>query len=161
MMKFFLLALIAGFGASLHAQQQYDMNYASFRDFIREEMSDEEFRSVDAYFEGHIEGLVCTYEYGDFSGDDEDELVILTSEPTFDHSRKINVYIFTSRPNGKFEFVDKLTYSYWKDRYEVAILIRRGVLFITNASSDYSEWTWNLYRIKDEKLDFLRKEVYN
>lgn len=160
MKKLFLLVLAAGINTALYSQQQYDMSYSQFREFIKEEMSEAEFRSVDEYFEGKVDGLICTYEYGDFSGDEMDELVVLTSEDSFEQSSRINVYVFSGKENGRFEFVDKISYPYWKTRYEVAILIKRGVLFVTNTDRDYAKWAWNIFRIKDEKLDLMKKEIY-
>jgi hypothetical protein len=64
--------------------QQYDMSYQTFKNYIKEEMTEKEFRSVDEYFEGNISGLVCFYDYGDFSGDTLDEFVVLTHEDNFE-----------------------------------------------------------------------------
>lgn len=136
------------------------MSFPEFRNFIKEEMTEGEFLSVDKYFEDGIDGIVCFYDYGDFSGDTLDEFVLLTHENSFEYGQKINIYIFKGSHDGTFEFVDKVSYPYWKSRYEVAILIKQGVLFITNTDSDYENWTWNVFKIKDERLDLLRQEVY-
>lgn len=140
--------------------QQYDMTYPAFRNFINEEMTEDEFRSVDNYFEGNIDGIICFYDYGDFSGDTLDELVVLTSENAFEYGQKINVYIFKGTEKGTFEFVDKVTYPYWKSRYEVAILIKRGVLFVTSTDRNYENWKWAVYQVDDAQLKLLREENY-
>jgi hypothetical protein len=148
-----------GITSALFAQQ-YDMSYMTFKNYIKEEMTEKEFRSVDEYFEGNISGLVCFYDYGDFSGDTLDEFVVLTHEDNFEYGQKINVYIFRGTEKGSFEFVDKVTYPYWKSRYEVAILIKRGVLFVTSTDRDYENWKWTVYKVEDERLKQLREENY-
>lgn len=159
MKKLFFIMLFAGITDMLSAQD-YDMSYLTFSKYIKEEMTEKEFRAVDTYFEGNINGIVCFYDYGDFSGDTLDEFVVLTHENNFEYGQKINVYIFQGSENEGFEFVDKVSYSYWKSRYEVAILIKRGVLFVTSTDMDYENWTWNVFQIKNYKLDLLRKETY-
>lgn len=136
------------------------MSYLTFSKNIQEEMTEEEFRSIDAHFEGNISGIVCFYDYGDFSGDSLDEFVMLTWEDNFVDGQKINVYIFKGTDTAGFEYVDKVSFPYWRSRYEVAILIKQGVLLVTNTDRSYENWTWNVYQINDEKLDLLRKEEF-
>jgi hypothetical protein len=151
---------LRGITSTLVAQQPYDMSYQTFTDYIKEEMTEEEFKSINDYFEGSLSGIVCYYDYGDFSGDSLDEFVMLTSENTFEYGQRINIYIFRGTQKETFEFVDKISFFYWRSRYEVAILIKKGELFITSTDRDYENWTWNAYQISDQSLKLLRKEVY-
>lgn len=143
-----------------YMDNQYDMDYSTFKNFLKEEMTDDEYKSVDSHFEGYINGLVCTYEYGEFSGDTLDDFVVLTSEETFALGKVIYVHVFKGTNEGSFEFIDKVYYPYFKTRYEVAVLIKRGVLFVTNTDMNYKNWTWNVYQIKDKSLALLNREVY-
>ncbi|HEY3252271.1 MAG TPA: hypothetical protein VGK25_14270 [Ignavibacteria bacterium] len=136
--------------------QAYDMSYLTFAKYIKEEMTDKEFKSIDDYFGGNVSGIVCFYEYGDFSGDSLDEFVVLT----YENSPEINIYVFQGTDKGTFEFIDKVTYPYWRSRYEVSILIKNRALFVTNADSTYENWTWNIYRIGDDKLNLVKKQSF-
>jgi hypothetical protein len=149
--------VILFFGITLISHSQpYDMSYLTFSKYIKEEMTDDEYKSIDDYFGGNISGIVCYYEYGDFSGDSLDEFVVLTYENT----QEINVYVFEGTEKGTFDFVDKVTYKYWRSRYEVAILIQNRALFVTSTDPQYDKWSWDIYRVGNDKLNLLKKEVY-
>jgi hypothetical protein len=158
MKKLFFMMLFGGITSGVFAQ--FDMSYSEFTGYLKQEMTEKEFRSVDNYFGGNISGLVCFHEYGEFSGDTLDDFVVLTHEDNFEYGQKIYVYVFTAKPNGTFEFVDKVSFNYWRSRYEVAVLIRRGVLFVTSTDFDYDKWTWNVYKVKNNSLELVSKEVY-
>ncbi|RPI12619.1 MAG: hypothetical protein EHM58_19925 [Ignavibacteriae bacterium] len=136
--------------------QQYDMSYLTFAKYIKEEMTDKEFKSIDEFFGGNFSGIICFYEYGDFSGDGADEFVVITYEQNPD----IDVYVFQGTDNETFEFVKKLSYRYWKSRYEVAILIKRGTLYVTSTDPKYEKWTWNNFKLQNGKLNLVKNDIY-
>ncbi len=155
-----LVLIMLFYGINFNLYAQYDMSYLTFTKYLKEEMTEAEFRSIDEHFEGNISGIVCFHEYGEFSGDTLDEFVVLTSENTFEYGQKINVYVFSGNVNGPFNFIDKVSFPYWRSRYEVSVLIRRGVLYVTSTDVDYNDWKWNVFRIKEEGLELVNTEIY-
>jgi hypothetical protein len=155
-MKKLLLLLLLVIPFISHAQQ-HDMSYLTFTKYIKLEMTEDEYKSIDEFFGGNISGIVCFYDYGEFSGDDLDEFVVLT----YEQSQDINVYIFSGNEKGTFDFVDKVNYPYWKSRYEVATLMKRGLLYVTSTDPNYRVWTWNKYQVKNGKLAHLGEDTYH
>jgi hypothetical protein len=152
--------LLCSFTLPIFSQEQYDMSYKTFTEYIKQEMSTDEFKSVNDHFGGDLNGIICTYEYGDFSGDSLDDFVVFTSEDKFEYGQKIDVYVFRGMENGTFNYVDKVSFPYWKTRYEVAPLIKRGVLFVTSTDQSYENWVWNAYEINEENLELVNRITY-
>ncbi len=156
----FLLPLIISFFFVLvfarNVNSQDEMDFEEFMGMMSETFTDQQLDELSFQLPWEIK--VLSYGYGDFSGDYKDDVVLSIKEKGVTPKNTVDVYFFENIGDTTYKLIDKKNVKWVDLTIEVAFLVKDGMCYVTNR--DKSTWYFTSYKIEDEKLVRVHKEIY-
>lgn len=157
--KFLLPAVITFFFVlvfSRTVKSQDEMDFEEFMGMMSETFTDRQLDELSYQVPWEIK--VLSYSYGDFSGDYRDDVVLSIREKGVTPKNTVDVYFFENSGDTTYSLIDKKNLKWIDITIEVAFLVKDGLCYVTNR--DYNNWYFTSYKIKNEKLVRVKKEIY-
>jgi len=138
------------------AKSQDEMDFEEFMGMMSVTLSDQQLDELSFLVPWDIR--VLSYGYGDFSGDDKVDVVLSIREIGVTPKNTVDVYFFENVGDTTYNLISKKNIKWIDIPIEVAFLVRDEVCYVTN--KDKSNWYFTGYKIEDEKLVKVNREVY-
>ena len=137
-------------------RSQDEMDFEEFMGMMSGTMTDQQLDELSFQVPWDIK--VSSFGYGDFSGDYLDDVVLAIREKDVTPKNSVDVYFFENIGDSTYNLVLKKNVKWVDLPIEVAFLVKDGVCYVTN--KDSNNWYFTGYKIDDEKLVKVNKEVY-
>jgi hypothetical protein len=139
-----------------NAKPQDEMDFEEFMGMMSETLTDQQLDELSYLVPWDIK--VLGYGYGDFSGDYRDDFVLSIRERGVTPDKSVDVYFFENIGDTTYKLITKKNIKWIEIPIEVAFLVKDGVCYVTN--KDSNNWYFTSYKIEDEKLVKIKKEIY-
>lgn len=148
---FFIFSLLPSF-----AQSQDDMDAEVFLGVMSVTLTDEQVDELSYQLPWEIR--ITSYAYGDFSGDGRVDVVVALKEINVTPDHTVDVYFLENVNNKTYKLIRKQNVKWIELPVEVAFLAKDEVCYQT--SRDQSNWYFTGYKIDDDELIQVDREVY-
>jgi hypothetical protein len=141
---------------SLRAYSQDEMDFEEFMGMMSETFTDEQLDELSFLVPWEVR--VFGYAYGDFSDDGRDDVVLGIREIGVTPEHSIDVYFFENVNNRSYKLIKVQNVRWMELPVEIAFLVKNSLCFVT--SRDYSSWYFIGYKIKDDEIVQVERDVY-
>lgn len=138
------------------SKSQDEMDFEEFMGMMSETMTDRQLDELSFLVPWEIK--VCSYGYGDFSGDYRDDIVLSIREKDVTPDKSVDVYFFENVGDTTYKLIKKKNIKWIDVPIEIAFMVKDGKCYVTH--KDGINWYFTGYKIEDEKLVRVDNETY-
>jgi hypothetical protein len=138
------------------SKSQDEMDFEEFMGMMSETMTDKQLDELSFLVPWEIK--VCSYGYGDFSGDYRDDVVLSIREKDVTPKNTVDVYFFENVGDTTYKLIKKTNIEWIDVPIEVAFMVKDGKCYVTH--KDSMNWYFIGYKIENEKLVKVDNEVF-
>lgn len=138
------------------SKSQDEMDFEEFMGMMSETMTDRQLDELSFLVPWEIK--VCSYGYGDFSGDYRDDVVLSIREKDVTPDKSVDVYFFENVGDTTYKLIKKKNIKWIDVPIEIAFMVKGGKCYVTH--KDSINWYFTGYKIEDEKLVRVDNEAY-
>jgi hypothetical protein len=151
---FFILCMLSSVSKPANAQDE--MDFEEFMGMMSETMTDQQLDELSYQLPWNIK--VTAYAYGDFSGNDRNDIVLAIKDADATPPKSVDVYFFQNIGDTTYQLIEKQNIKYVDLSIEVAFMVKDGECDVTRR--DANNWYFTSYDIRDDSLEQIDEDVY-